>query len=72
MVPPLAVAPPLAAAPPVAPATAAAALIAGVASSELTPSEAAELGKLVESYVRTLEAAEFDARLRKLEEDMSR
>jgi hypothetical protein len=49
--------------------TAAAAIVAGVACGELTPSEAAWLGKLVESYVRTLEAAEFDARLRKLEEE---
>ena len=49
--------------------TAAAAILAGVACGDLTPSEAAELGKLVESFVRTLEASEFDARLRTLEEE---
>lgn len=52
-------------------AQAAAAIVAGVAAGELTAAEAANLGKLVESYVRTLEAAEFDARLRRLEEEKS-
>ncbi len=53
-------------------AQAAAALVAGVASGELTPSEAAELGKLIDSYVRALEAADFDARLRRLEQGVAR
>src|SRR5215211_4476584 len=42
---------------------AAAAIVTAVASGELTPSEAAELGRLVESYARTLEATEFEERL---------
>jgi len=37
--------------------------VSAVASGELTPSEAAELGKLVESYARTLEATEIEERL---------
>jgi hypothetical protein len=47
--------------------SASAAVIAAVASGELTPSEAAELGKLLESHVRTLEAADFEVRLARLE-----
>ena len=46
---------------------AAATIIAGVSAGELTPAEAAELGKLVESYARTLEATEFEERLATLE-----
>ena len=38
-----------------------------VASGELTPSEAAELGKLIEAHVKAVEATEIEARLRKLE-----
>jgi len=38
-----------------------------VASGELTPSEAAELGKLVEAHVRAIEATEFQQRLEYLE-----
>ncbi len=49
-------------------ATAAAALIAGVAAGELTPAEAGELGKLIDGYVRTLEATNFDSRLKRLED----
>jgi hypothetical protein len=42
--------------------------IAGaVAAAEITPSEAAELAKLVEAFVRVLEANEFDQRLRNIE-----
>jgi hypothetical protein len=48
-------------------AQASAALVAAVASGDLTPSEAAELGKLIESYVRALEASDFEARLAQLE-----
>jgi hypothetical protein len=46
---------------------ASAALVAAVAEGELTPSEAAELGKLVEAYVKALEATDFAERLDKLE-----
>jgi hypothetical protein len=44
-----------------------AALTAGVAAGELTPVEAAGLSKLVEDYVKTLEASDFDQRLRVIE-----
>jgi hypothetical protein len=46
---------------------AASALVSAVAGGEMTPAEAAEVGKLIESYVRTLEAAELEDRLMKLE-----
>jgi hypothetical protein len=48
-------------------ASAMAALTAAVAAGEVTPSEAAELSKVVEAYVRALEAHEFDQRLRLVE-----
>jgi Family of unknown function (DUF5681) len=44
-----------------------AALVAAVADGDLTPGEAAELGKMIESYVRALEATDFAARLDNLE-----
>jgi hypothetical protein len=47
--------------------TAVAAIIAGVATAEITPSEAAELAKLLEAYLKAIEANEFDQRLRALE-----
>jgi hypothetical protein len=43
------------------------ALTQAVATGDITTSEAAELSKLVESFVRALEAADFDQRLRALE-----
>jgi hypothetical protein len=46
---------------------AATAIVDAVAAGDLTPSEAAELSRVVSTYVATLEAADFDARLRKLE-----
>jgi hypothetical protein len=49
-------------------ASAMAAITAGVAAGEVTPGEAAEFSKLVESYVRALEANEFDQRLRAIEQ----
>jgi hypothetical protein len=49
-------------------ASAMAAIADAVANGEITASEAAELSKLVESFVRALEATEFDQRLRVLEE----
>ena len=43
-----------------------------VSSGEITPSEAVEIGgRLLETYVRTLEVTELEGRLRKLEEIMS-
>jgi hypothetical protein len=47
--------------------TASAAIVAAVANGDLTPMEASELGKLVDSYARTLQAAEFEERILKLE-----
>ena len=49
-------------------AAAAMAVIAtAVADGDLTPSEAGELAKFVDTYVRTLETNEFDRRLRAIE-----
>ena len=44
-----------------------AAIAAAVAQAHLTPGEAAELSNMVGNYVKSLEAAEFDERLRALE-----
>ena len=41
--------------------------VGDVATGELTPAEAAELSKLVESYARVLQAMEFEERISKLE-----
>jgi hypothetical protein len=61
--------------PPIAGATdaakASAALLAAVSAGEITPNEAAEIGRLLETYVKTLETAELEQRLNKLEEIMS-
>src|SRR5216684_1307467 len=46
---------------------ASAALLAAVASGDLTPSEASEVGKLIDGYVRSIEVTEVLARLDKLE-----
>ncbi len=40
-------------------AQASAALVAAVVAGDLTPSEASELGKLIEAYVKALEATDF-------------
>ena len=45
-----------------------AAIASAVASAEITASEAGELTKLVEAFVRALEASELDQRLRALEQ----
>jgi hypothetical protein len=45
-----------------------AALLAAVASGELTPSEAAELGKLLEAHLRAIELTDVQERLTRLEE----
>ena len=49
-------------------AAALAAITAAVATAEITPGEAAELARLVEAFVKAIEASEFDQRLRVLEE----
>lgn len=46
---------------------ASAAIVAAVAAGDLTPSEASDLAKVIDVYVRALEAAEFEQRLTKLE-----
>ena len=51
---------------------AASAIVAAVASGELTPLEALDLSRILENFTRVLEASEFDERLRKLEGVMSR
>lgn len=48
------------------------ALMAAVSAGDLTPSEAAEVSKILDIHVKTLEAAEFEARLSKLEEARGR
>jgi hypothetical protein len=52
--------------------TASAAIVAAVAAGELTPIEAAELSKVVDSYARTLQAVEFEERLSNLEKAISK
>ena len=44
------------------------ALLQGVASGEITPSEAAELSKLVDAHVKAIEATDFAKRLVALEQ----
>ena len=46
---------------------AAATIVAAVAAGELTPSEAAELAKVIDVYVRAIETKAFDERLTKIE-----
>jgi len=50
-------------------AKASAALLEAVASGELTPSEAAEIAKLLDTHTRTIEAFDLEERLRALEAD---
>ena len=45
----------------------ASAVVAAVAAGDLTPLEAGELSRLLESFTKVLEASEFEERLRKLE-----
>jgi hypothetical protein len=48
-------------------AKASAAIVAALSAGDLTPSEAAEVGKLIDAYVRALTATEFETRLAQLE-----
>jgi hypothetical protein len=52
--------------------TATSALLAAVAAGDLTPSEAAELGKLVDAHVRAIEVTEIQERLDALEAERKR
>ena len=47
------------------------ALLSAVAAGELTPSEAAELARLVDSHVKAIEATDLHMRLSRLEEGRS-
>jgi len=47
--------------------SASAAIVAAVAAGELTPMEAAELSKVVDSYARVLQSVEFEERISRLE-----
>ena len=40
-----------------------------VAGGEVTPREAAELGKLVKTYIRAIETHDFDQRLQAIEKN---
>jgi hypothetical protein len=51
---------------------ASAAIVAAVSCGDLTPSEASELCKVVDSYARTLQAVEFEERLSKLEKAVTK
>lgn len=51
---------------------ASAAIVKGVSTGDLTPSEAVELSKVVENFSRHLQAEDFDARLAKLEKALPR
>lgn len=51
---------------------ASAAIVDAVATGELTPSEAAELCKVVDSYARSLQTVEFEERLSKLEKAVAK
>jgi hypothetical protein len=52
--------------------TASAAIVAAVAAGELTPTEAAELSKVIDNYARTLQSVEFEERLSKLEKAIAK
>jgi len=47
--------------------SASAAIVAAVAAGELTPTEAAELSKVVDGYARVLQSVEFGERISRLE-----
>ena len=53
-------------------ATTVSAVLAAVSSGEITPTEAAEISKLIEVYVRAFETAELAERLERLEQMTSR
>jgi Family of unknown function (DUF5681) len=46
---------------------ASAAVLAAVGAGVITPGEGAELSRIVEGYIKTLEATEFERRLQRLE-----
>ncbi len=50
---------------------AASAILTAVAAGEITPGEAAELGRLVESFARTIEVSELEDRISRLKDRTS-
>jgi hypothetical protein len=46
------------------------AIVSAVAAGELSPAEAADLGRLVDTYARALETVDFETRLHTLEKQM--
>jgi hypothetical protein len=44
------------------------AITAGVAAGKVTPSEAADLSKVVQTYINLLQACDFESRIRELED----
>jgi hypothetical protein len=49
-----------------------AAITSAVAIGDVTTSEAAELAKLIDTYVRAVEATDLDKRLRAIEQAMTK
>jgi hypothetical protein len=49
-----------------------AAIVAAVAAADITVAEGSELAKLVDTYVRAVEASDLDKRLRAIEERMAK
>jgi hypothetical protein len=49
-----------------------AAVVAAVAAADITVSEGFELARLVDTYVRAVEASDLDKRLRAIEEKMAK
>jgi hypothetical protein len=49
-----------------------AAIMTAVASGDLTPTEAAELARVIDGYMKTLETADFERRIQVLEERVTR
>ena len=47
-----------------------AAITTAVAEGDLTPGEAAGLGRLIETFLRVLEASDFEIRLKTLESSL--
>ena len=48
------------------------AIVAAVAAADITVSEGSELARLVDTYVRAVEASDLDKRLRAIEEKMAK
>ena len=47
------------------------AILDAVAEGDITPAEASEVSRLVETFVKSLEASEFETRLARLEQNMA-